>query len=130
MKLKKLLAALFMVLILFAGISPVMAEDPLEPSAIPGTIEGTGTDFAVTDSEYLNVTLQSSVAITVQLESVPSMVVMHLEPVEGATTTQMTIGARTARLAQHRKPRRGRSNNLVFLLPTQKRIEGRQESGP
>ena len=92
MKLKKLFTALFLVLLLFAGTFPAMAEDPVEPPAIPGSVEGTGTAFEITDSEYLNVTLQSSVPITLQLESVPSTVMMFLEPVEEIPTAQMTVG--------------------------------------
>ena len=54
-------------------------EEPLppdEPSHMPGRVEGTGTHFEITDSEYLNVTLESSEEIGLTLESVPQMVLM------------------------------------------------------
>lgn len=58
---------------------------------ILGTVEGTGIHFEVADSEYLNVTLDSSETITLRLESVPEMVTMYIEPALAATSTQITV---------------------------------------
>ncbi|UCG17137.1 MAG: right-handed parallel beta-helix repeat-containing protein [Phycisphaerales bacterium] len=68
-------------------------EDPdvLEEPHQPGTIEGTGTEFAVTDSEYLNVTLQSTEPVELRLESVPEMIVIRIQAAEGAAATQITL---------------------------------------
>ena len=59
---------------------------------IPGTVEGTGTYFEVTDSEYFNVTLVSSEPVQLTLESMPEMVTMHIEAADGATSTHITLG--------------------------------------
>ncbi len=58
---------------------------------MPGTVEGTGTHFQVTDTKYLNVILDSSETITLKLESVPEMVTMNIESASDATSTQITI---------------------------------------
>ncbi|UCG56935.1 MAG: right-handed parallel beta-helix repeat-containing protein [Phycisphaerales bacterium] len=63
----------------------------LEDPQMPGTIEGTGTYFEVTDSEYLNIVFQSSELVHLTLESVPKMVVMHIEAAEGASSTWITL---------------------------------------
>ncbi|UCF43007.1 MAG: right-handed parallel beta-helix repeat-containing protein [Planctomycetota bacterium] len=59
---------------------------------IPGTIEDTGTHFEVTDSDYLNITLQSSQPVHLILESVPQMVIIDIEAAEQATEAQITLG--------------------------------------
>jgi parallel beta-helix repeat protein len=70
-----------------------LVEDPnlLAEPRMPGTIEGTGTYFEVNDSNYLNITFQSSEPVNLRLESVPEMIVMHLEASEGATATEITL---------------------------------------
>jgi len=88
---RRLCVAILLVVFLLAGISIAIAQDDPPPPP-PGTVEGTGTYFEVTDSEYLNVTLESTEPMQVMLESVPQMVVMHLEAADGATSTQITLG--------------------------------------
>jgi len=56
-----------------------------------GRIEGSGTHFELTDSEYLDMTLKSSSPVHLMLESVPEMVVMNLEASEPATSTKITL---------------------------------------
>lgn len=58
---------------------------------MPGTVEGTGTYFELTDSNYLNITLESSEPVNLRLESVPEMVVMDINSTEGAASTQITL---------------------------------------
>jgi parallel beta-helix repeat protein len=90
------LAALFSSL---GNIGLVKAEEPPplelpagpEMPTMPGRLEGTGTHFALTDSQYLNITLDSSEPIKLVLESVPEMVTMHIESASGATSTQITL---------------------------------------
>ena len=57
-----------------------------------GRIEGSGTHFELTDSDYLDMTLNSSSPVYLMLESVPEMVVMNLEASGPATSTKITLG--------------------------------------
>jgi parallel beta-helix repeat protein len=57
-----------------------------------GRIVNTGTDFELTDSDYLDITLKSSSPVHLMLESVPEMVVMNLETSGVATSTKITLG--------------------------------------
>jgi len=75
----------------FALAETTEGDITLSDYHIPGTIEGTGMHFEVTDSEYLNVILDSSETITLRLESVPEMVTMYIEPASEAPSTQITI---------------------------------------
>ncbi|MHC4736325.1 MAG: right-handed parallel beta-helix repeat-containing protein, partial [Planctomycetota bacterium] len=56
-----------------------------------GRIEGSGTRFELADSDYLNITLNSSEPVHLMLESVPEMVVMNLEASGPATSTKITL---------------------------------------
>jgi len=47
---------------------------------ILGTIQGEGTHFEITDSEYLNIAFKSSELIKLRMESIPEMVTMIIEP--------------------------------------------------
>ncbi|MDI6816249.1 MAG: NosD domain-containing protein [Actinomycetota bacterium] len=79
-------------------VNPYLADDPLglpeiplEPQ-IPGRLESTGIRFCLTDSEYLNISLDSSEPVKLVLESVPEMVAMQLEAASGAGSTSVTLG--------------------------------------
>ena len=56
-----------------------------------GRIEGSGTHFELTDSEYLDMSLISSSSVHLMLESVPEMVVMNLEASGPASSTKITL---------------------------------------
>ncbi len=56
-----------------------------------GRIEGSGTHFELTDSDYLDITLKSGSSVHLMLESVPEMVVMNLEALEPAASTKITL---------------------------------------
>ncbi len=58
---------------------------------IPGRIQDTGTLFEITDSEYLNVSLESSEEITALLESAPKTISLIIESSESADSTDLTI---------------------------------------
>jgi parallel beta-helix repeat protein len=79
---------LLVVAIALATAAPVWAQALASP---PGVVEGTGTHFEITDSEYLNTTLDSSEPVTVMLESVPRAVTLHIEAAEGAAAAQLTL---------------------------------------
>lgn len=64
-------------------------ELPLEPP-MPGMVKGTGAHFEITDSQYLNVSLQSTEEITVSLESIPKIISINIGPL-AATSTTLTL---------------------------------------
>ncbi len=62
---------------------------------IPGRIEGVGTHFEINDSEYLNLSLDSSESIKITFESIPEMITMMIEPVSFTSSTQIKISGFT-----------------------------------
>ena len=59
---------------------------------MPGVAAGEDSHFQITDSDYLNITLDSSEIIRLRIESVPNVITMRLEPVSAsATSTQITM---------------------------------------
>lgn len=85
---KKRTAAIILItiLLIIIGVGTAFAE------SMPGRVEGTGTHFQLTDSAYLNVTLDSTESIYVFLESVPETVSIQIEPVSTAAQTEITLG--------------------------------------
>ncbi|MHC4148541.1 MAG: right-handed parallel beta-helix repeat-containing protein, partial [Planctomycetota bacterium] len=87
-----LLASLLLsALAIAATAQEVSASIAPEPPEIPGTVEATGTYFEIVDSDYLNITLQSSEPVHLILESVPEMVIIDIEAAEHATEAQITL---------------------------------------
>lgn len=83
------------VLFSVAEENPSIPEEPelaLSEFQVPGRLEATGTHFELEDSEYLNITLDSSEPVHLMLESVPEMVTLHIEPASGVTSTDITLG--------------------------------------
>lgn len=61
-------------------------------TTVSGVLEAEGTHFALTDSDYLNISLESTELIHVRLESVPQIVTMEIrESTSTATTTTITM---------------------------------------
>ncbi len=60
---------------------------------LPGAIEGEGIFFKITDSEYLNISTNSSESIKIRMESIPEMVTITIEPSASSTAllTQITL---------------------------------------
>lgn len=71
-------------------LDAVLAE--LDPPAMPGMIQGTGTSFMVTDSDYLNVSVTSTAEIDLYLNSRPTIIDMTIAAAAGAISTDMTVG--------------------------------------
>lgn len=59
------------------------------------TVRGSGTHFEITESEYLNVVLDSPEEISLYMESAPEMITMTIESVSVATATELTISGLT-----------------------------------
>lgn len=87
---KKIILFTIILTALFLGTTLSAAEDSF---SIPGRVEGTGSYFKVKDSEYLNVTLESTAAIKVVLESIPEIISLSVEtPREEINSTILKIG--------------------------------------
>jgi hypothetical protein len=82
-----------------AGVGAALAEDV--PLQLPGVVEGVGTQFEVNDSEYLNVSLESSEPVSVYLSSVPSVLELWLEAADGALATGLTLSGLVPGLEYH-----------------------------
>lgn len=72
-------------------------QDEFDPNVLPedawkpGQVEGTGTYFEITDSEYLNIAVESSEVVHLRLESIPEMIVMNIASADDATSTQLIL---------------------------------------
>lgn len=78
----------FAVFALFLSLSFSTASAQTLP---PGTTEGAGTHFSVTDSQYLNVVLDSSEEVKLRMESVPEMITVQIEPSASSTATSTQV---------------------------------------
>src|SRR6266496_5242186 len=83
--------AILAMLFSFASVSPAAAQDATPPS-LPGWTQGTGTHFELLDSPYLQVTLDSSVSVTLVLSSVPEIVDMTIAADAAAGSADFTFG--------------------------------------
>ncbi|UCE73064.1 MAG: right-handed parallel beta-helix repeat-containing protein, partial [Methanomassiliicoccales archaeon] len=97
-----ILMCLLIVATVFCVAVNVGSEEPGEPGPpeappIPDIedvgwrVEGTGTYFEITDSDYLNITMTSSEVVHVFLESVPKMISYSIESESAATSTDLTF---------------------------------------
>lgn len=68
----------------------VMAEETLP--ATPGILDGTGATFALTDSDYLNISVTSSVEIELYLNSAPMIIHMAIAAAAGDTSADISLG--------------------------------------
>ena len=90
---RSLLVSVYLATFLFLGLfySTALADDQFPGSTFPSTIEGTGTYFEITGSEYLNVSLDSSEEIKLRIESIPEMITMLFETLPSANFSQSQI---------------------------------------
>jgi parallel beta-helix repeat protein len=58
----------------------------------PGRLEAKGMHFEINDSNYLNITLDSSETINITLESAPKMVTIKFESASGLMAAKITLG--------------------------------------
>ena len=95
------IGVIFMTLFIIGpfGIGPALAEDVSDQ--LPGVVEGVGVHFEVTDSEYLNVTLDSTELVTATVSSVPSVIELRLEAADGALATDLSLVGLVPDLAYH-----------------------------
>ena len=80
-------------------IEPEVFESVLSSSSedfgMPGKVAGVGTQFQVVDSIYVNLTVDSSEAVNMSVESMPEMITIEVEPADNAASTVITIGGLT-----------------------------------
>ncbi|KKT89844.1 MAG: Cell surface protein [Parcubacteria group bacterium GW2011_GWC1_45_14] len=87
--------------LLFAA--PVsFAQTAEEFPHMPGTFSGTGTRFEITDSEYLNIKLESAEEVAVRMESAPEMVVLEVESSGAAESSQMVLSGLSPKTTYHK----------------------------
>ncbi|MFA6047643.1 MAG: right-handed parallel beta-helix repeat-containing protein [Parcubacteria group bacterium] len=101
----KKIARYFFVLIfsfLFFSISTTFAQDTENSFHIPGTLEGTGKHFEITDSEYLNISLDSSERIDVRIESMPEMIILQLKSSPDNDSAEINISGLSSKTTYHK----------------------------
>lgn len=69
----------------------ILQEAPSFVFKTHGTLEGSGTRFELTDSSYLNITLDSSEPIHLTIRSVPETIIMTIESIASASSANITI---------------------------------------
>ena len=90
------------IIFLFFSISNSSAQFTEEAPHILGVVEGTGMHFEVTDSEYLNVSLDSSENISVRLESVPEMVVLDIKASDITSSAHLKLSGLAPNTTYHK----------------------------
>lgn len=108
MKNKKTYVATILAMPLFAavlifGSIPVFADEyDTQSPGVLGVIEGSGKHFTVTDSEYLNVSLESNEDIDLRLESVPNMIVIKIQASAIASSAEIKIDGMDPNTTYHK----------------------------
>lgn len=90
------------VIFLFFSISNSSAQFTEETPHTLGVVEGTGMHFAVTDSEYLNITLDSSKDIQTRIESAPEMIVLEIKASDTDTSSLLTLSGLSPDTTYHK----------------------------
>jgi parallel beta-helix repeat protein len=79
-------------ILLLSGVEVIRAEVGLpDLLQVPGRLEANGTLFEMNNSEYLNITLNSSEPINLILESISEMITMDVDSINGASSTIITM---------------------------------------
>ena len=79
------------VILLCAALPLSAAVAALFGPAVPGSVEGSGTQFDVTDSDYLNVTLSSSTSIDLYMVSTGGIIEILTDSMEGPATVDLIL---------------------------------------
>ena len=117
---KKLILLIVILVINFLLLTRILVAQepndvviPQDEFQVPWNLEVTDTHFELTNSEYLNITLDSSKPIKLMLESVPEMIIMHIESASVATSTEITISGFAPNTTYH-KYEDDHSNHVAF----------------
>jgi len=87
-----LLAAFAVPFVSFATEEPTNYLQYLEELQSFGMDEGTGNHFEISDSDYLNIILDSTQEVSARIESIPNTITITIEPSAGPVSTQLTLG--------------------------------------
>ena len=100
----KNIASIFMIVLvfLFLSVFTVSAQVSEESFRAPGTVEGAGKHFEITDSEYLNIALESSENVMVRVESIPEMIVLDIKASESASSADFILSGFPANATFHK----------------------------
>lgn len=100
----KNIIAVFTVIVIFLFITaPVsLAQIAEEPLHIPGVTEGTGAHFEITDSEYLNVSLDSNADMAVRMESAPEMIVLEIKSSNTSAFSSLALSGLSPNTTYHK----------------------------
>lgn len=71
---------------------PETADQLPESLETPGRVAGSGTYFEISNSKYLDISIESTAEIKLILKSVPHVVTMVIESAVNAASTQLTLG--------------------------------------
>lgn len=67
-------------------------EEMLQPYSLPGIVYDQNTHFQVTESSYLNVSVDTTETVKLTIQSAPETIEMMLEPATTASSTMLTVG--------------------------------------
>ncbi|MBU1160020.1 right-handed parallel beta-helix repeat-containing protein, partial [Patescibacteria group bacterium] len=70
---------------------PILTNAQIIETVIPGTTEGEGKHFEITNSAYLNITLDSSESIKLRMESIPKMITIMIESISSAQSAEIIL---------------------------------------
>ena len=94
----------------------LLLEESLMKFPTPGRREGTGTYFEIKDSEYLDISLESTEEIKVVLASIPRMISLDIEALtDSINSTKLTIGGLEPNKTYY-KYQDSYRNEAVFIL--------------
>ena len=89
LKINKIIVFLF-IFSLFI-FTPILTNAQIIEAVIPGATEGEGKHFEITNSSYLNITLDSSESIKLRMESIPKMITIMIESISLAKSTEISL---------------------------------------
>lgn len=88
--------------LLFAISTVSVQAEESAPFRIPGIIEGSGKHFEITDSEYLNIALNSSEDITAKIESAPEMIVIEVKSSSSVDSANLIFSGFASGITYHK----------------------------
>jgi parallel beta-helix repeat protein len=89
-------------------------QPPTEPQEEPGKIQDTATHFEIKNSDYLNITLDSSREVNLLLQSVPEMITLDFQAIEELSESQISISGLKPN-TQYYKYQDGYENYVPFI---------------